>query len=264
MPNNINNYTPSILQFSSSKLYFQHQNQLLQNIWFISPMSTDIHFKYTFQEIKENYFIEWGGFEWLTVDHDVHEQGIIYKIWLLHPKFQNIQQLSLDLKKNILDNPSIRPLILWLLWRGVVFWLLAWLYSKWQFWHILFWLNVAWGWILFLFCIRKIIKYLYTKISKTKRVDYWWFTVNYANQSDALILSREIIKLLKNLEKDYWITKFCYTWNCIYLLQDIHDYKWNRLSSSSELYIEQEKAKLQQKTISYIHQSEILSLFSLD
>ena len=264
MPNWLDSYTPSVLRFSDSKLFFQHQNQILQEIGFISPMSIDIHFKYTFQEVQEKHFIEWGEFEWLTVDHDVQEWWIIYKIWFLHPKFKNIQHISVDLKKNILDNPSIWPFILGLLWWGVVFGLLAWLYSKWQFWHVLFRLNIAWGGILLLFCIRKIIKYLYTKFVKTKRVDYWGFTVNYTNQSDALILSRDIIKLLKKLEKDYRITKFCYTWNCIYLLQDVHDYKWDRLSSSSELYLEQEKAKLEQKTISFIHESEFLSLFSED
>ena len=262
MQNWLESYIPSILKFSSSKLYFQHQNQLLQNIWFISPMSIDIHFKYTFQEVQEKHFIEWGEFEWLTVDHDIHEQWIIYKIWLLHPKFQNIQHLSVDLKNNMLDNPSIWPFIWWLLWWGIIFGLLAWLYSKWQVWHVLFRLNVAWGGILFLFSAWKIFKYLYNK-SKTKRVDYWWLTVSYTNQSDALILSTDIIKQLKKLAKEYRISNFCYTWNCIYLLQDIHDYEWKRLSWW-KLYSEQEKAKLEQKTISYLNQPEFLSLFSLD
>ena len=58
MAENIQNYTQSDLKFSSSKLYFQHQNQILQNFWFVSPMSIDIHFKYTFQEIKSNYFMK--------------------------------------------------------------------------------------------------------------------------------------------------------------------------------------------------------------
>ena len=58
MPGTLNSYTPSPLEFSSSKLFFQHQNKLLQNIGFISPMSIDVHFKYTFQEIQQNYFIE--------------------------------------------------------------------------------------------------------------------------------------------------------------------------------------------------------------
>ena len=263
MPNWLGSYTPSSLQFSSSKLFFQHQNQILQNIWFISPISIDIHFKYTFQEVQSDYFIEWGEFEWLTVDHDVHEQWIIYKIWFLNPKYQNIQHLSLDLNNNVLDNPSLWPLVGWLLWWWVVFGLLMWLYGKWQFWHVLFWLNVIGGWILLCFLMWKVAKVLYNKFVNTTRVDYWWFTVNYANQSDALVLSPEVIKTLKGLGKDYWITKFCCTWNCIYLLQDVHDREWNRVSSSSKMYSEQEKASLQQRTLDYIHQSEFLSLFTL-
>lgn len=94
-------------------------------------------------------------------------------------------------------------------------------------------------------------------------MDYGWFTVNYANQTDALMLSSDVIKGLEKMGKEYWITKFCYTWNCVYLLQDVHDREWNRLSTSSKMYSEQEKASLQQRTMDYIHQSEFLSLFSL-
>ena len=55
MAENIQNYTKSDLKFSSSKLYFQHQNQIIQNFWFISPMTIDIHYKYTFQEVHDRY-----------------------------------------------------------------------------------------------------------------------------------------------------------------------------------------------------------------
>lgn len=262
MQETINSYTPSMLEFSSSKLFFQHQNKLLQDIGFISPMSIDIHFKYTFQEVQNNYFIEGGEFEGITVDHDVHEQWIIYKIWFSNPKYKNVEHVSLDLKKNLLDNPSIWPLVGWFLWWVIVFALLAWLYDKWQFWHILFWLNIIGGGILFCFLMWKVFRVLYNKFFKTRRVDYGWFMVNYANQTDALMLSPEVINVLKDLEKNYWVTKFCYTWNCIYLLQDVHDHEWNRLSSSSRLYSEQEKASLQQRTLAYIHGPEFLSLFN--
>ena len=265
MPNWLDSYIQSDLQFSPSKLYFQHQNQLLQNIWFISPMSIDTHFKYTFQEVRENYFIEWWEFEWLTIDHDVHEQWLIYKIWFLYPKFQNIQCISVDLNNSVFDNPSsMLPLLLALLWWAVIFGLLAWLSSKWSFWSILFWLNLIGGWILFWFLMWKVSKVSYKKFVKTKSGDYGWLKAKYDDQEDTVLLSSEIIKMLKNLGEEFWITKFCYTWNCIYLLQDVHDHEWNRVSSSSKLYSEQEKARLQQKTIDYIHQSEFLSLFSLN
>ena len=259
----LNSYKPSALEFSSSKLFFQHQNKLLQNIGFISPISIDVHFKYTFQEVQQDYFIEWWEFEWITVDHDVHEQWIIYKIWFLNPKFQNIEHVSADLNKKKLDNPWILPLVWWLFWWAIVFGLLLRLYDKWQIWHILFWLNVAGGWILLLFLMFRVGKVLFNKFFKTKRVEYWWFTVNYTNQTDALMLSSEVINTLKKISQEYWVTKFCYTWNCVYLLQDVHDREWNRLSSSSKMYSEQEKASLQQRTMDYIHQSEFLSLFSL-
>lgn len=259
----LSSYKPSTLEFSSSKLFFQHQNKLLQEIEFISPISIDVHFKYTFQEVQQNYFIEWGEFEWITVDHDVHEQGIIYKVWFLNPKYQNVERVLVDLNKNKLDNPWILPLVWWLLWWAVVFGLLLRLYDKWWFWHVLFWLNLVGGWILFLFLMIRVSKVLFNKYFKTKRVDYWWFTVNYTNQTDALMLSSEVISVLKKISQEYWITKFCYTWNCVYLLQDVHDHEWNRLSTSSKMYSEQEKASLQQRTMDYIHQSEFLSLFSL-
>jgi hypothetical protein len=35
--------------------------------------------------------------------------------------------------------------------------------------------------------------------------------VNYANQTDALMLSPDVIKILEKLKKDFWIIKFCFT-----------------------------------------------------
>ena len=260
MQENIQNYIPSDLKFSPSKLYFQHQNVFLHKIWFISPLSFDINFSYTFQEVMQDYFIEWWEFQWITVDHEIQEQWIVYKIWFLNPKYKNISEVSLDLSKWLLNSPSILPMIWWILWWVLVFGLLSWFYSKWQFWQILFILNVIWGWILMLYCGRKIFKYLYEK-SNIKSVKYWGFSVKYANQSDMLMVSPEIINLLKYMGKNFWITKFCYTWNCVYLLQDLHDHEWKRLFVSSKLYLEQEKANLQQKTLNFIHQPEFLSCF---
>lgn len=256
-------YTPSSLKFSSSKLYFQHQNKILQQIWFISPMSIDINFTYTFQEVNSDFFIEWGEFQWLTVDHDIHETWIIYKIWLLHPKFQNIENLSMDLSKNYVNNPSTRTMAKWLIWWGIAFGLLLWLSYKLRFIKILLWINIIWAMILLSFYMWKIWKALYNLIFKTSRVEYGWFKASYKNPSDALIISPEVVKVLKKLKDEYWITKFCYTWNCIYLLQDVHDRDGNRLNSSSKLYSAQEKAVLQQRTMDYIRQSEFLSQFAV-
>lgn len=253
-------YKQSGLKFSSSKLYFQHQNQILQKIWFISSMSTDIHFKYTFQEVQSDYFIEWGEYESLDVNHDIIEQWIIYKIGLLNPKFRDVQHIFVDLRKNMLDNPSIWPLLLWLFWWLIVFFVLLWLY-KYRIWQILFWINLVWALILLIFHGWKKWKLLYKKMVETKNVDYGGFMVNYGNQTDALMLSRDVIWVLKELSEKFWITKFCCTGNCIYLLQDIHDHEGNRIGTDSELYSEQEKASLQQRTMEYLRQESFLSKF---
>ena len=128
----------------------------------------------------------------------------------------------------------------------------------------MFWLNIVWWGILLLFLMWKVFRKLYKNIFKTKKVDYDGFSVNYTKQTDALMLSSDVMWVLKKLGGEYWITKFCYTGNCVYLLQDIHDREWNRLDSSSKLYSEQEKANLQQRTLDYIHQTEFLSQFTLD
>lgn len=255
-------YVSRELQFSASKLFFQHQNQMLQKIWFISPMSIDVHFKYTFQEVQSDYFIEWWEFEWLTVDHDVHEQWIIYKIGFLNPKFQNVENLYVDLKRNSLNNLSIWSLVKGFFWWCIVFALLFRLSSKSQFWQVLFWLNIVWAWVLLCFYIWKFSSFLYKKF-KVSNIEYWGFKVNYTKQSDALMLSEDVMKVLNKLAKDYWVAKFCYTWNCVYLLQDLHDRNWEKLTSTSKLYTEQEKANLQQNTMAYIHQTDFLSKFSL-
>ena len=260
MVDNKQSYRQSDLKFSSSKLYFQHQNQILQKIWFISSMSTDIHFKYTFQEVQSDYFIEWGEYESLDVNHDIIEQWIIYKIGLLNPRFRDVQHIFVDLRKNILDNPSIFPLLLWLFWWLIVFFVLLWLY-KYRVWQILFWINLVWALILLIFHGWKKWKLLYKKMVETKNVDYGGFMVNYGNQTDALMLSRDVIWVLKELSEKFWITKFCCTGNCIYLLQDIHDHEGNRIGTDSELYSEQEKASLQQRTMEYLRQESFLSKF---
>lgn len=264
MQENFQGYITSDLQYSSSRLFFQHQDQLLQEIWFISPMSIDIYFKYSFQEIKSYYFIEWWEFEWLTADHDVLEQWIIYKVWFAYPKFQNIKNLSLDLKKNYFEGASIWRLLLWFFWWWVVFCFLIWLSSKFKFWQVLFWLNVIWAVILLIFYFWKFWKILFNKFVKSKNGKYWGFRVNYSDQTDALMLSWEIIWVLDKLRNEFWITKLSYTWNCVYLLQDIHDHEWNRLKSSSKIYSEQEKAALQMRTLEYLRQSEFLSQFILN
>ena len=259
MAENIQNYTQSDLKFSSSKLYFQHQNQILQKLWFISPMTIDIYFKYTFQEVNQDYFIEWWEFEWLTVDHDVHEQGIIYKVWFLRPKFKNVGNLSLDLSKK--SNKSIWPLIFSFVWWCCVFGLLFVLSSKFKLWKILFWLNIIWASVLFLYYLWWILDFFYRRTIHMDKGKVWNYDVKLMSQSDLSLITPEVLQILDKLKKEYWIIDFGYTWNCIYMLQDVHDHEWNKLVSSAKMYSEQEKASLQQKTMDFIRQPEFLSHF---
>ena len=235
MAENIQNYTQSDIKFSSSKLYFQHQNQIIQSFWFISPMTIDIHYKYTFQEVHDKYFIEWGEFEWLTADHDVHEGWIIYKVWFINPKFMNVRNLVVDLSKS--ENKSMLPLILTILLLNVAGAFIVLCYSSRQLWN-------SW--------------YKSTVADKKKT---WTFSVKCSDQSEMVVLTDDIIEILKKISEEYRIIKFAFSWNCIYMLQDIHDHYWKKLPTSWKIYSEQEKATLQQKTMDFIRQPEFLSHF---
>ncbi len=267
MVGNVTNYNPSILQFSSSKLFFQNQNQLLQKVWFFSPASIDVHFKYTFQQVQPYYFMQWWEFEWITLNHDVCESWIVYKLWFASPRFQHVKCLSVDLLNDVISSSGsiwsmlkTFPLIQWTLFLFVLC-LLPFAVWKW-----LFWLNLVWVWVLFLFSIWKTLKVFYKLIFKTNRADYKWFAVDYDEPEDVLLLTPELIPLIKKLP-ELQITKIAYTWNCLYLLQDIHVQKnnlrmlvkWKKYSSVS--YTEQEKADLQQRTMSYIQHPDFLSQF---
>ena len=58
MVDKVQSYNPTTLQFSSSRLFFQNQTQLLQKLGFISPTSIDIYFKYSFQQVFDYHFIQ--------------------------------------------------------------------------------------------------------------------------------------------------------------------------------------------------------------
>ena len=258
MAENIQNYTQSDLKFSSSKLYFQHQNQIIQNFWFVSPMTIDIHYKYTFQEIHDRYFFEWWEYEWLTADHDVHEGWIIYKIWFLNPKFKNVRSVSLDLSKS--ENKSMLPLILTTLLWLAVFWVLYWVSTKIVLWKILFRLNIAWAFIVFCFYGWQLWNSWY-KTAVVDKSKSWTFSVKCSDQSEMAVITNDIIEILKKLSDEYWVIKFAFSGNCIYMLQDVHDHYWKKLPTSWKIYSEQEKAALQQRTMEFIRQPEFLSHF---
>ena len=259
MTDSIQNYTKSDLKFSSSKLYFQHQNQIIQKFWFISPMTIDIHYKYTFQEIHEKYFIEWWEFEWLTADHEIHEEGFIYKVWFINPKFKNVKNLSLSLSKS--ENKSMLPLILTIVLWGVVFLLLYWFSKNFLLWKILFRLNIIWAIIVFCFYCRQLWNSWYKSTVWVDKAKSWTFNIRYSDQSEMNIINDDILGILKKISEEFRIIKFAFSWNCIYLLQDVHDHEGKRLPTSWKIYSEQEKARLQQRTMDFIRQPEFLSHF---
>jgi len=259
MPENNQNYNPSNLQFSSSKLYFQHQNHLLQKMWFISPMTIDIYYKYTFQEVHDRYFIEWWEYQWITADHDVHEEWIIYKVWFANPKFKNVKMLSLDLSKS--ENKSMLPLVLTIFLWWAVFGLLYRFAQYYILWQILFRLNVVWAFIVFCFYIRQLWNSWY---KSTVWVDKWKsgkFKVKYSDQSELAVITDDVLEVLKKISDELWIIKFAFSWNCVFLLQDVHDHHWKKLPTTWKIYSEQEKASLQQKTMDFIRQPDFLSHF---
>lgn len=258
MAENIQNYTQSDLKFSSSKLYFQHQNQIIQKFWFVSPMTIDIHYKYTFQEVHDRYFVEGWEYEWLTADHDVHEAWIIYKVWFINPKFKNVRNVSLDLSKS--ENKSMLPLFLTLLLWWVVFGVLYWASTKIILWKVLFRLNIAWAFIVFCFYGWQLWNSQY-KTAVVDKSKSWSFSVKCSDQSEMAVITDDIIEILRKLADEYWVIKFAFSGNCIYMLQDVHDHYWKKLPTSWKIYSEQEKAALQQRTMEFIRQSEFLSHF---
>lgn len=263
----ISNYTPSLLQFSASRLFFQNQNELLQKIWFLSPASIDVYYKYTFQQVDTEYFVQWWEFEWITLDHKVQDRWIVYKIWFADPKYKNVQCLTADLSnENNLDNSSIRwmvksfPIVSW--W---IFLILLLLLST-SIWTWLFWINVVWAGILLVFTICKTISLFCKIVFQTKTVQFGWFNTSYQEWEDVLFLAPNVVNALKWLS-EFQIIRFCYTGNCLYLLQDIHAPKnknnglLKKIILSDRTYTEVEKADLQQRTLAHIQKSDFLSNF---
>lgn len=259
-------YTPSNLQFVSSMLFFQWQKELLQKIGFFSIASDDIYYKYSFQKVAPYYFIQWCEYEWITVEHKIYEQWIIYKLWFMYPKYQNVQRLTVDLmnstSRSMVSTKMVIKSYPWIEW-GILLLILGFLpywLSKW-----LFRLNLVWICLFILVSLKKILFFYYNRAFKTKKSEYWWLLVNYQVPEDTLFLSPDVISTLRKLP-ELQITKFCYTWNCMYFFQDIHEPKmateFEKIVFTSRLYTESEKAELQQRTISFFEQPDFISQFS--
>jgi hypothetical protein len=43
------------------------------------------------------------------------------------------------------------------------------------------------------------------------------------------VITDDILGILKKLSDEYWVIKFAFSGNCIYMLQDVHDHEGKRL-----------------------------------
>jgi hypothetical protein len=91
-------YRPTPLQFSPSKLFFDGQIPLLQRLGFLSATNIDTYVKYSFQLVEEHYFIQGAELQGFNTNHEITQQGIIYKVSVDKPKYADIYSLAIDLE----------------------------------------------------------------------------------------------------------------------------------------------------------------------
>jgi len=253
------------LQFSPSQLYFEKQTNLLQKIWFFSPLNIDLHVKYSFQIIEEHYFIQGAEIEGFNTEHAVQEEAMVYKIWLANPKFDDIKSLFIDLRD---VNARIKGGI----WNSVknfpfrqrgIFLLLMILLPK-TIGSFLLRINLIGIALIFLYTIYKTVKYFLKTFQKNK-TSYQGYSVNYAEQQDAVFLTDEMLSALIDVQT-MKISKIAYTGNCLYCYQEIRENPENvsemltSLVKKDGVLTEVEKAELVQQTLQYFQTSKFLSL----
>lgn len=102
-------------------------------------------------------------------------------------------------------------------------------------------------------------------IKNTKSTSYQGYTVQYAQHSDATMLTPEILQALEAL-KAYQISKVAYTGNSFYLYQEITNKPkttsafFSTLFTTTHPLTEPEKADLTQRTLQYLQQPSLLAL----
>ena len=253
------------LQFSPSQLYFEKQTNLLQKIWFFSPLNVDLHVKYSFQLVEKNYFLQGAEIEGFNTEHAVQEEAVIYKIWLANPKYEDIKSLFIDLrdinsriKGGIWNSVKNFPFRQWGIFLLLIMFLPKTIGS------FLLRMNIIGIAFIFLYTIYKTIKY-FVKMFQKNKTSYQGYSVNYAEQQDVVLLNDEMLSALLDV-KTMKISKIAYTGNCLYCYQEIRENPenvsemLNSLVKKDGTLTEVEKAELVQQTLHYLQKSEFLSL----
>ena len=112
--------------------------------------------------------------------------------------------------------------------------------------------------------VYKTLKFFFHLV-KHKNTSYQGFTVQYAQYTDTMILTPEIITALQTL-KPYNISKVAYTGNSLYLYQEVQEKPQGisafffSLFQQTHQLTEPEKADLTQRTLQYLQQPSLLAL----
>lgn len=253
------------LQFSPSQVFRDKQKNLLQKLWFLLPTNIDIHIKYSFQLVEENYFLQGAEFEGFNTDHEINQQGILYKLGLASPKYRNILSLTIDLENltSRLTSTIRSTLKAFPRWQRALF-LFFILFLPKSLSSAFLYINLIGIGVMLLISGYQTVKF-FLQLLKKNNASYQGFTVNYAQSSDTTFLNDELITGLQSLQS-LGITKVAYTGNCLYLYQTIKEipaFDQNILASlfqQDHLFTEAEKTALTQKTLRFIQDPAFLSL----
>lgn len=237
-------YIPQALTFSPSQKFFSRQKNLMQKLGFISVNTIDFHIKYSFQQVEKNFFIQGAEFETFDSNHSIIQQGMLYKIGVAHPKHPNIlwAKINLTSMKERMSQ-GIRGAIRAFPLRERTLFILLLIFLPKTIGKTLAWINIIGVFIMLGYSLYKTFMMIIKGFQEQKKGFIGGFDVQYAQQSDQLFFSPEMlnnIQKLKNLD----ITQIAYTGNCLYCYQ-------NKTS-----------AALTQHTIQTLQSPELLSLLT--
>jgi hypothetical protein len=215
--------------------------------------------------VEENYFLQGAEFEGFNTDHEINQQGILYKLGLASPKYRNILSLTIDLENltSRLTSTIRSTLKAFPRWQRALF-LFFILFLPKSLSSAFLYINLIGIGVMLLISGYQTVKF-FLQLLKKNNASYQGFTVNYAQSSDTTFLNDELITGLQSLQS-LGITKVAYTGNCLYLYQTIKEipaFDQNILASlfqQDHLFTEAEKTALTQKTLRFIQDPAFLSL----
>lgn len=215
--------------------------------------------------MEEKYFIQGTEIQGYTTDHNVNEEGILYKIGLVRPKYKNVLSLFVNLEdmKTRMQGGLRGSLRDFPIWQRAFFLLLIVILPQ-SLGSFFLYFNIVGIILLLLASVLSTLKVFYNLL-KVNTTSYKGLLVNYAQQSDIEILSDEMM-LAMNTLKERKMIKLAYTGNCLYLYQKIKEKPNSAISfftsllSKPQKLSEIQKAELTQNTLSYLQEPAFLSL----